>query len=61
MILARVIVNEGDKTPMRLYSCSRAQFLNMANRRFVRIVDVYEISLDFVIKAIMEKLMKEVN
>ena len=58
MILAKVKVNDGDEPIWKLLNCSQSQFQSMAQKRFVQILNAHEITLDFVIEAIQEKLNK---
>ena len=58
MILARVKINDGDEPIWKLLNCSQSQFQSMAQKRFVQILNAHEITLDFVIEAIQEKLNK---
>ena len=59
MILARVKINDGDEPVWKLLNCSEAQFKSMAQKRYVQVLNSHEISLDYIIKAIQEKLEKE--
>ena len=56
MILSRVIVNDGEEPRWKLQNISIKQFNIITQKRNITVLNAHEISLEFIIEAIREKL-----